>query len=102
LNKIDKYKEKIEKDIKAMEEEIQVFKSADSIKVITKRIIAERARNKYETRSVGQVANDFKKLNYLLGDKKAVPAPAVLAQPLAAHNYRNTIRELISILHDTN
>jgi len=103
ITKLESYKKRLEQDIEGMKAEIGKIRDKENLERVTQRIIAERIANKYEVRSVGEVANDFKKLNYMLGDKKPVApvAPPVPPKPTdGGHGYRSTMRELIALLKE--
>lgn len=102
VERLDNYVEKVKNRIVKIKEQIKDAGSDERIKYIANEIIAERKRNKYRVKSVMEVVADFKKLNYLLGDKKNIepPKPRAISMPAVQplEDVRLKIRSLIDLI----
>lgn len=74
---LDSFKEKSEKEIKKLEDWQKEIQSKEHKEIIIKQIEKERQDKKLVYKQVPEVVKEFKKLNYLLADKKITNIPAV-------------------------
>lgn len=88
VDTLDDYTKKIESDIENLKEQKKSLSSEDAIKNKANQINEERAANNIVEKTLPEVVNDFKKLNYLLSDikitatEKSIPVPEIQCPPL--------------------
>lgn len=70
IGTLNKYNEKILKEIEAMQKKKTDVAGPEAIKKRAQELTAERIKSKVKDRDVPEVVNDFKKLNYLLSEVK--------------------------------
>lgn len=74
--------EKIKEQLEAKKEEKKKLTSDEMIEKRAKEIIEQRVKNNYQSGTVTERVNDFKKLNYLLSERKFITKPVeVKAKP---------------------
>lgn len=104
LEGLDKYKEKLEKEIKNIEKKIEKASSEAAIRERTDEIVEERKKNRYEQKSMEERVEEFKRLNYLLDHKQVTAIPKALPEvscpPMDDNGNRRTDNEAIGILEN--
>ena len=71
VENLDDYSEKIKKQIEQLKKDKEAVVSEDAIKNKAREINEQRLADNIEEKSVEQVVNEFKRLNYLLSNQKA-------------------------------
>jgi len=87
VDNLDGYTEKIKKQIEQLKKDQQAVVSTDAIKNKAREINEQRLAENIEEKSVPQVVNEFKRLNYLLSELKVSetkPIKKVQCPPLDA------------------
>lgn len=88
IETIDDYTKKIEADIVKLKEQKELLSSEDAIRNRAIQINEERVANNIVEKTLPQVVNEFKKLNYLLSDikitatDKSIELPEIQCPPL--------------------
>lgn len=85
------YTEIVNGKIEELNKKMEFLKGEENIKAETEKIRLEKLAKKIKVRTVKEVIDDFKKLNYLLGDKKAIEAKPVPVTP-KTHEPKSGIR----------
>ncbi|MCR6637467.1 MAG: zeta toxin family protein [Sporocytophaga sp.] len=99
---VDLHRQKLDKEVKAIEKRIDKERSEDAIRFRAGEIEKERKKNKFEKKTLEERVEEFKRLNYLLDHKQVKEAPKVLpavsCPPLDMLGNRRIDKEAIDLL----